>query len=56
MKKYIVLFLNNESITFDYRTVSDEEKELVNDNSLYNHCLFYSLKYFLIIMKKYLIY
>lgn len=46
MKKYIVLFLNNESITFDYRTVSDEEKELVNDNSLYNHCLFYSLKYF----------
>lgn len=46
MKKYVVLFLNNNSITFDYRVISSDEKTHVNDNNLYNHCLFYSYKYF----------
>ena len=56
MKEYIVLSVNDNTIVLDYRNVSDEEKVFVNKNRFYKGFLFYTLKYFKIIVLIYMKY
>ena len=46
MKEYIVISLEENTIVFNYRTISEEETKFVNNNSFYKDCLFYTLKYY----------
>lgn len=46
MKEYVVLNIINNTIVFDYRTITDEEKVFVNKNSFYKDSLYYALKYY----------
>ncbi len=46
LKEYIVITLDGNTLVFNYRTISDEEKNFVNKNSFYKDSLFYTLKYY----------
>ena len=46
MKEYIVLTIINDTLIFNYRTISDEEKVFINKNSFYKDSLFYTLKHY----------
>ena len=46
MKEYIVISILNNSLTFNYRSVSLEESVFVNKNTQYKDSFFYTLKYY----------
>lgn len=46
MKEYIVITLLNNTVVFDYRSISKEEKVFLNKNRLYKDSLFYTLNYY----------
>ena len=46
MKEYIVLTCSNNTIVFNYRTISNEESVFVNKNGFYKDSLYYELKYY----------
>ena len=46
MKEYIVLTIVENTIVFNYRNVSDDEKVFINKNRIYKDSLFYTLKYY----------
>ena len=46
MKEYIVISLEGNTLVFNYRTITEDEKNFVNKNSFYKDCLFYTLKYY----------
>ena len=46
MKEYVVLSVELNSLVFDFRTISDDEKSYVNSNNYYKDSLFYDLKYY----------
>lgn len=48
MKEYIVLTIDTDtnSIIFNYKTISEQEKSFVNKNSLYKDSLYYTPKFY----------
>ena len=46
MKENIVLTIDNNFITFDYKTISKEEKAFLNKDSLMKNSLYYGKKYY----------
>ena len=45
MKGYIVINYIKDSLCYNFRKITKEEKKYVNSNSLYKDSLFYSLNY-----------
>ena len=45
MKGYIVISYIKDSLCYNFRKITKEEKKYVNSNSLYKDSLFYSLNY-----------
>jgi len=46
LKEYIVISLEENTLVFNYRTITEDEVKFVNKNSFYKDCLFYTLKYY----------
>ena len=47
MKEYVVIKFEVNVLVFDYKTITKEEKTLVNKNSFIEDSLLYDFKYFL---------
>ncbi|MDD6272271.1 MAG: hypothetical protein PUA90_01980, partial [bacterium] len=46
MKEYIILKIENNTLSFDYKTITKEEYYFLNKNSFNNNTLYYDLKYY----------
>ena len=46
LREYIVLTVDNNTLVFDYKTISEEELGFLNKNSFYKGSLFYDIKYY----------
>jgi len=46
MKEYIVMKIKNDSLIFDYKRITIEQRSKVNKNVFYNNTLLYTKKYF----------
>ena len=46
MREYVVLTISENTIVFNFRIITKEEKEFLNSNSFNKDSLFYDLKYF----------
>lgn len=44
MKEYVILTVQNETLIFNYKTITNTEKMHVNTNSFYEDSLYYTLK------------
>ena len=46
MKEYIILKIENNTLSFDYKTITKEEYFFLNKNSFNNNTLYYDLRYY----------